>query len=296
MALANATEDAARAMLHRITQTEPSHGFVAWQPFGDGYVPKSSNDPAIALQPILATPKKCKEAKELKERFTAWSLKVAEYEHQFKTIDEAQKMFVVREMMPKDIKREFLTQPRNFDEIMEELEIIVNEMMADDGPVPMELRNNGTHDTKTTQNDSDTSNDMSYEDVCAIAWKGYKASKGAGKKGPSESGTWHRGKGADEWPSGKRYDGGKKGGKKGSKPDWHGDKSETRYCYDCGEQGHIGVDCPHKLANSIDEEDDQTSSWESEPEGENAEELASLETHDEEGKSEGQSHQMGEEN
>ena len=35
--------------------------------------------------------------------------------------------------------------------------------------------------------------------------------------------------------------------------------------------------------NSIDEEDDQTSSCESEPEGENAEELASLETPDEEG-------------
>ena len=25
------------------------------------------------------------------------------------------------------------------------------------------------------------SNDMSYEDVCAIPWKGYKAGKGAGK-------------------------------------------------------------------------------------------------------------------
>ena len=33
----------------------------------------------------------------------------------------------------------------------------------------------------------------------------------------------------------------------------------------------------------IVEEDEQTSSWESEPEGENAEELASLETHDEVG-------------
>ena len=131
--------------------------------------------------------------------------------------------------MPKDIKREFLTGARKYDEIMEKLEIIVNEMMADDGPVPMELGNVGTHDTKTTQNDSDTSNDMSYEDMCAIAWKGYKAGKGAGKKGPSGSGTWHRGKGADEWPSGKREDGGKKGGKKGSKgikPDWHGDKDK----------------------------------------------------------------------
>ena len=34
-----------------------------------------------------------------------------------------------------------------------------------------------------TQSDSDTSNDMSYEDVCAIAWKGFKVGKGAGKKG-----------------------------------------------------------------------------------------------------------------
>ena len=43
-------------------------------------------------------PKRCKDAKKLKERVTAWSLKVAEYEHQFKTTDEAQKIFEVREM------------------------------------------------------------------------------------------------------------------------------------------------------------------------------------------------------
>ena len=98
----------------KVAQVEPSHGFVAWQALVDCYAPKSSNDPAIALQPILATPKRCKDAKELKETLTLWSLKVAEYEHQFKTIDEAQKIFVVREMMPKDIKREFLTGPRKF--------------------------------------------------------------------------------------------------------------------------------------------------------------------------------------
>ena len=34
---------------------------------------------------------------------------MAEYEHQLKAIDEAQKTCVVREMMPMDIKREFLT-------------------------------------------------------------------------------------------------------------------------------------------------------------------------------------------
>ena len=118
--------------------------------------PKSSNDPAIAFQPTLATPRRCKDAKELKERLTAWSLKVAEYEHQFKTIDEAQKIFVVRDMMPKDIKRESLTGSRKFDEILDKLEIIVNEMMADDGPVPMDLGNVGTRDTKMTQSDFDT--------------------------------------------------------------------------------------------------------------------------------------------
>ena len=63
--LANLTEGAARATVLRFTQTEPSHGFMAWQALVDGYAPKSSNDPATALQPILATPKRCKDAKEL---------------------------------------------------------------------------------------------------------------------------------------------------------------------------------------------------------------------------------------
>ena len=172
----------------------------------------------------------------------------------------------------------------------------MKEMMADDGPVPKDLESSGTHDTKMTQNDSDTRATTCHMKTCAPL-----TGKGAGKKGLDGSGTWHRGKGTDEWPSGKRDDGGKKGGKKGSngsKPDWLSDKdkwskgkgkgkgkakSETRYCYDCGEQGNIGVNCPYKWANSIDEEDDQTSSWESEPEGENAEELASLKVPDEEG-------------
>ena len=72
VALANATEGAARATVLRITQTEPCHGFVALQALVDGHAPKSWNDPAIALQPILATPKRCKDAKEVKERPTAW--------------------------------------------------------------------------------------------------------------------------------------------------------------------------------------------------------------------------------
>ena len=142
---------------------------------------------------------------------------------------------------------------------------------------------------------------MSYEDVCAIAWKGYKAGKGAGKKVRMD---WEHGTAGKELMNGRAAREMMEARKEArraprvSKQDWHGDKdkgskrkgkgkgkgkSETRYCYDCGEQGHIGVKCPYKWANSADEEDDQTSSWESEPEGENAEELASLETHDEQG-------------
>ena len=95
VALANVTEGAARSAVLKVTQVEPSH-FVAWQALVDGQAPKSSKDRATALQPIFATPKRCKDAKVLKEKFTAWSLKVAEYEYQFKVIDEAQMTCVVR--------------------------------------------------------------------------------------------------------------------------------------------------------------------------------------------------------
>ena len=139
VALATATEGAAWSTVLKVTQVLPSHGFVAWQALVDGYAPKLSNDPAIALQPMLATPNRCKDAKELKERLTAWSLKVAEFEHQITAIDETQNTFLVREVMPKDMKREFLTGPRTFDKIMETPEILINEFMADDGPVPMDL-------------------------------------------------------------------------------------------------------------------------------------------------------------
>ena len=100
--------------------------------------------------------------------------------------------------MPRDIRREFLTEPTKFDEIMENLEIIINKMMADDGPVPMDLGKVGSQDAKMTRSDSDTSNDMSFDDVRAVAWKGYKAGKGTGKKGPNGLGVWHRGEGADD--------------------------------------------------------------------------------------------------
>ena len=141
----------------------------------------------MAPQAILATPKRCKDAKELKERLTAWSLRVAEYEHQFKVTEEALKKFCGEgNCLP--IKREFLTGPRKVDEIMETLGIFINETMADDRPVPMDLGNVGTHHAQMTQSGSGTSNDISYDDAGAIAWNWYKAGKGTGKKGTERIG------------------------------------------------------------------------------------------------------------
>ena len=97
-------------------------------------------------------------------------------------MDEAQKTFVVKERMPKDIRREFPTGPRKFDKIMEKLGMIINEMVADDGPIPMDLGSVGAHDAGMMQGDQEMSNDMSCDDTCAIGRKWYKAGKGAGKK------------------------------------------------------------------------------------------------------------------
>ena len=110
MALANATEGAVRCTVSKVTRVEPSHGYAARQAmffFFFGYAP-IIEWPSDGASNILATPQSCQDAKELKEKLTAWSLKVAKYEHLFKVMDEAQKTFVVTEMMPKDIKREFL--------------------------------------------------------------------------------------------------------------------------------------------------------------------------------------------
>ena len=121
-------------------------------------------------------------------------------------------------------------------------------------PVPMDLGNIGRHDARKTQSDQDASNDTSYDDVCAIAWKGYKAGKRAGKKGQNGAGTWYRGKGADEWASGKRVDGGKKGEKKGSKgseSDWYSDRGNSILLPLWRARAHwselsIQVDQPHR--------------------------------------------------
>ena len=106
---------------------------------------------------------------------------MAEYEHQFTEIDEAQKIFVVREMMRKDIKRDFFTGPRKFDEIMEKLDIIINGMMADDGPTPMDLGNVSGYDTKTTHSTRTRTRTCHTKDVCAIAWKGTRPAREASR-------------------------------------------------------------------------------------------------------------------
>ena len=184
VALGNVTEGAARTTVLKVTQTEPSRGFMAWQALVDGHAPKSSNDPAPALQPILATPDRCKGAKELKEKLTAWSLKVAEHEHQFKVIDEPQKIFVGREMMPKDIKREFLTGPRKFDEIQEKLEIIVTERPMTD------LGNVGAFECLTR--------------TCVPSLGRVQGGQRSRQKGTRRFGNMASWKGTDEWASGKR--------------------------------------------------------------------------------------------
>ena len=60
-------EGAASATVLKVTQTKPSHEFTAWKALVGGYAPRSSKDPATALQPILALPKRCKDAREVKE-------------------------------------------------------------------------------------------------------------------------------------------------------------------------------------------------------------------------------------
>ena len=93
--------------------------------------------------------------------------------------------------MPNDIKREFLTGPSKYGEIMEKLEIIINEMMADDGPVPMDRFGHEQRHVMRRR-------------VCGRLERVQISGKGTGKKGPNGQGVWHRGKGADEWTSSKR--------------------------------------------------------------------------------------------
>ena len=66
--------------------------------------------------------------------------------------------------------------------------------------------------------------------TCAqSAGTGTKLVEEEDRKDQNGPGAWHRGKGADEWTSGRRDDGSEKGGKrsgKGSKPDWYSDKDK----------------------------------------------------------------------
>ena len=241
-------------------------------------------------QPILATPKRCKDAKELKGRLTACSLKVAEYEQQFKAVDEAQKIFVVSDMMPKDIRREFLTGTRKFDQ-------------GNDGRRRASANRLGQRRYARRQGVTEwfrcEQRRVIQRSVChrlerVQSWQKEQAGKdrpGRGHgivekelmNGRAAREMTEARKNARKVPRAatrmvRRQGQGRHRGKGKGKS-----KSETRYCHDCGEQGHIGGNCPYKWANSIDEEDDQAPSWENEFEEEKSDELASLDTYDDEG-------------
>ena len=164
MALANVTEGPARATVLKVTQTEPSYGFVAWQALVDRYAPRIVDRSGNSAATHTCDAQELQRRKGIEGEDHGMVIGVAEYEHQFKVIDEAQKIFVVREM--DDVEGYQAGVPDGTDKV----------------------RRNHGETTKSTQGDPDMSNDMSYEDVCAIAWKGYKAGKGAGKKGPNGSG------------------------------------------------------------------------------------------------------------
>ena len=85
--------------------------------------------------------------------------------------------------------------------------------MADDEPVPMDLGSVGAHDARMTQSDQDASNDMSYGDVRDSveriqSWQRFRQERNGRGIEEKEPG---------KWASGERDDGGKKGGKEGSK-------------------------------------------------------------------------------
>ena len=105
------TEGAARSAVLKVTPAEPKRWLMPVRP---------SNRPSYCAAALTCDTRRCKDAKEFKKELTA------RYGHQFRAIDEAQKTFVMREMMPKDIQRDFLT--KKFDESLEKLEIIINEM------------------------------------------------------------------------------------------------------------------------------------------------------------------------
>ena len=122
-----ATEGAARATVLRITQTEPSHGFVARQTLVDGSALHVVERPGDSVAAHTRDQKvQGREGAEGKAHSVVTESGRVRDEHQFKANDEAQKIFVAREMMREDIKREFLAGPRKFDEIMEKLRIIAN--------------------------------------------------------------------------------------------------------------------------------------------------------------------------
>ena len=68
--------------------------------------------PSCSASAHICDAQKMQGRKGIEGEFHGMVIESAQYEHQFKVIDEAQKTFVVREMIAEDIKREFLTGQR----------------------------------------------------------------------------------------------------------------------------------------------------------------------------------------
>ena len=92
-------------------------------------------------------------------------------------------------MTSNSIKRTFFTESTKFVGIILKLETIIDERVNDACSVSKDSDNADTYDTRTTRSDQDASNDMSYDDECAIARKRYKADNGEDKKESNGVGT-----------------------------------------------------------------------------------------------------------
>ncbi len=240
--LATVTEGTANATVTRMIQADPGNGFSAWQALCNTYCPKSTTDATISLIPLMH-PKQAKDPEDIMNKLEDWALKVSEYEGQLKPIGDEHKAAALNMMMPAVIKRELLFGPTEFIGMMVKVESILTELIADNGIKPMDLGNAEEEERYNDEKGKGNGNiQEQLEWLCGMA-KGWRP-KGKGK-GKSKGQERYRGKDNKGKSKGK----GKGQGK--------GKGVETRHCYDCGEQGHIGRHCPWRRwpgANGLEEE------------------------------------------
>ena len=167
---------------------------------------------------------------------------------------------------------------------MEKLEIINNEVMADDRPVPMDLEKVGAHDARTTQSDQDASNDMSYDEVMEQARRDQTEQDRGIEEKELMNGRVANETMEERWEAGRAP--------RAANLNWYGDKdtgsNESKFKGRGKGKSENSIlrrsrrarAHQYKWTNIVDEEGDQGSSWVSEPVGEKPEEPASLEAPD----------------